>query len=278
MRESVEGQVRPQELVLNLLGLHVLGRARSAEGSGGPVPTRAFLAILGMVGVSEAATRATLNRMVTRGLLLRRRQGRTSAFEPTRDAVAVLRQGRARLLSPAPFDHAEDIWTILDCPIPESLRNLRYQLHARLEWSGFGRIQANLWVAPGRIDVQELLDDLPPGTALDHVQAFHGTPTPPSSPANLVRSAWDLGALRAAHLDFAARWETADPPSTESLPQLLLLICDWGNLLRTDPGLPAAYLDQDWPADQSTHIFQRLESRLGPLAEQQLKRLVLHQE
>jgi phenylacetic acid degradation operon negative regulatory protein len=158
------------------------------------------------------------------------------------------------------------------------MRNLRYQLHVHLAWLGFGSIRTSLWIAPGRIDVQDLLDDLLPTTALDHVQAFHGTPTPPSSPERLLHSAWDLGALRAAHLEFAARWQTTDPPPAESLPQFLLLISDWGRLLRTDPGLPEAYVDQDWPADHSAQIFRRLESRLGPLAERQLEQLMLPNE
>uniref|UniRef100_A0AAU2AFJ6 PaaX family transcriptional regulator n=1 Tax=Streptomyces sp. NBC_00093 TaxID=2975649 RepID=A0AAU2AFJ6_9ACTN len=263
----------PQELVLDLLGLHVLGRAQPRQTAPPPVATQVFLAVLGAVGISDSATRTTLNRMVARGLLHRHRQGRTSAFQPTENAAAMLRRGRARMFSPAPFDHPGDVWTILNCPIPETLRNVRYQIQARLSWAGFGTLQANLWVAPGRIDAEELLDDIFPTDALGLVQAFHGTPTPPSSPEQLVHKAWDLEALRAAHHRFLARWETADAKPADALPQLLLLIDDWGRLLRTDPGLPTAYLDTDWAAERSTRTFQRLEARLGPLADERLQHL-----
>jgi phenylacetic acid degradation operon negative regulatory protein len=264
----------PQELVLGFLGLHMLGRAQAVRKAGQPVATQVFLTVLGALGVSDSATRTTLNRMVARGLLIRHKQGRTSAFGPTEDAMALLRRGRARMFSPTPFDHAEGIWTILNCPVPESLRKVRYQLHGRLSWAGFGTVQANLWLAPGRIDVEELLDGIFPADALGLVQAFHGAPTWPSSTGQLLHAAWDLEALRATHLSLLARWEAAEPRSAEALPQLLLLLDDWGRLLRTDPGLPAAYLEEDWPAERSARTFQRLEARLGPLADEQLQQLM----
>ncbi|GHB58985.1 hypothetical protein GCM10010306_060590 [Streptomyces umbrinus] len=151
---------------------------------------------------------------------------------------------------------------------------MRHQVQGRLSWAGFGTVQANFWVAPGRIDVEELLADIFPAETLGLVQAFHGTPTSPNSPQQLVHTAWKPEALRQAHLAFLTHWETADPPPGEALSQLLLLIDDWGRLLRTDPGLPAAYLDEDWPAERSTRTFQRLDTQLGPLADEQLQRLM----
>jgi phenylacetic acid degradation operon negative regulatory protein len=230
-----------------------------------------FLTVLGALGVSDSVTRTTLNRMVARGPLIRHKRGRTSAFGPTEDAMALLRRGRARMFSPMPFDHAEGIWTILNGPVPESLRKVRNQLHGWLSWAGFGTVQANLWLAPGRVDIEELLDGIFPAEALSLVQAFHGAPTGPSSTGQLLHAAWGLEALRAAHLSLLARWEAAEPRSAEALPQLLLLLDDWGRLLRTDPGLPAAYLEEGW---RSARTFRRLEARLGPLADEQLQQLM----
>ncbi|MFD5258981.1 PaaX family transcriptional regulator C-terminal domain-containing protein [Streptomyces bobili] len=274
VEESGQGAA-PQEIVLNFLGLYVFGRGEGQERKGAPpVATQAFLSVLGSLGISESATRAALNRMVHRSLLARHKQGRISAFHLTEEARALLRRGRDRMFSPTPFDHAEGIWTVLSCPVPESLRNVRYQLQGRLSWAGFGVIHPNVWVAPGRVDVEEVLRDLPAQDALDLVQAFHGTPATPSRPEQLVHRAWDLEALRAGHLAFLARWEDTEPPLTDALPQLLLLHDDWGRLLRADPGLPAAYLDDDWPSTRSTHAFQRLQALLGPPADQQLGALL----
>ncbi|MFL5995960.1 MAG: PaaX family transcriptional regulator C-terminal domain-containing protein [Streptomyces sp.] len=55
-----------------------------------------------------------------------------------------------------------------------------------------------------------------------------------------------------------------------AVPRSDLRFYDWGRLLRTDPGLPAAHLEGDWPAERSARTFQRLEARLGPLADERL--------
>lgn len=267
--------VAPQEMVLNLFGMYAFGRGEPEERKvAPPLPTQVLLSALSGLGISESATRAALNRMVHRSLLVRHRQGRTSAFQLSDETKALLRRGGNRMFSPTPFDHNEGVWTVLSCPVPESLRNVRYQLQGRLLWAGFGVVHPNVWIAPGRVDVEELLGDLPTQDALDLVQAFHGTPTAPSRPEQLVHKAWNLEALRAGHLNFLARWENAKPPGASALAQLLLLHDDWGRLLRADPGLPATYLDDDWPADRSTRTFQRLQTLLGPLADQQLEALV----
>ena len=269
----------PPELVLDLLGLHLLGREgrgrdQAAGGAGELVPTRVFLATLSQLGVSGSATRSTLNRLVLRGQLVRHRDGRTSAFRPDEGTLALLRRGRDRMFSTTPFDPGARVWTILSCPIPEDLRNLRYLVHTRLSWAGFGLVRSNLWVAPGRIDVGELLRDGLPAQSLSLVHAFHGAPVPPSSPQHLIGSAWDRDALRAAHLAFTDRWMDADRSPTDALPQFLLLLQDWGRLLRTDPGLPAADHDPDWPAPASADLFRQLNGALGALAEEHLRDLV----
>jgi phenylacetic acid degradation operon negative regulatory protein len=265
------------ELVLALFGLHVfgLGDTTRTPHSLLPLSTKVFLWVFSRLDITDTATRSALNRMVHGGMLSRDRQGRTSVWEPTEAAVNLFRQGRDRIFSPAPFDHADALWTVLSCPLPETLRNVRYHVHGRLAWAGFGALQANLWVAPGQVDVQDLLGDLLTPDALSHTQAFHGIPTAPSRPDQLVRQAWDLDVIRRAHHDFLARWETAQPDTAPAaaLPQFLLLLDQWARLLRTDPGLPAAYLD-DWPAGRSARTFQRLLQRLGSAAEQQLHHLI----
>ena len=239
------------------------------------VPTRVLLTVLARLGVSDAATRAALNRMVRRGLLARHKDGRTSAFELTPEARTLLAQGRDRLFSPPPYDHEPDIWTVLSCPLPETLRNVRYQLQTRLTWAGFGAVQPHVWVAPGRVDVETMLGDLLTPEVRPLAQAFHGTPTAPSDPAELVRRAWDLTALRAAHTQFLDRWAHPEPNPGDALSHLLLLIDDWGRLLRTDPGLPIPHLPHDWPAPHSADAFTRARHRLGPGAEKQLEDLLL---
>ncbi|MCW8378693.1 PaaX family transcriptional regulator [Streptomyces justiciae] len=275
---AAESDVSPvvpasQELVVNLIGLHVHGLGRGRAETAEPLPASVFLTVLGQLGVPDTTTRSTLNRMVTRGGLVRHRRGRTSAFGASETLLGMLRSGRERLFSPAPFEPVGETWTILNCPIPESLRTTRYHLQARLVWAGFGMIQPNFWIGPGRIDVEQLIEDIP--HAHDFVRAFHGTPALPSLLTSLVESGWDLAGIRAAHEAFAQRWEHAEPSSSDALPHTVQLLTDWGKLLRTDPGLPIGQDDKGWPAERSTRIFRDLERRIGAQAELSLSRLTV---
>lgn len=146
--EAAVRQVVPQEVVLGFFGLCVFGQGATVREADLKVPTRALLSVLGQLDITEAATRTTLNHMVHRGLLTRHKHGRTSALEPTPEVHTLLAQGRDRLFSTAPYDHDPGIWTVLSCPLPEALRNVRYQLQTRLTWAGFGVVQLHMWVAP----------------------------------------------------------------------------------------------------------------------------------
>jgi phenylacetic acid degradation operon negative regulatory protein len=252
---------RPQDMVLSVFGF---ASQNATDGAVPALPSKTFVAVLGRVGIGEAATRATLNRMTHRGLLTRRRDGRTTVFAPTVEGEHLITQGRGRLNDSAPFERRDDIWTVLSCPLPARLRNARYHLLPRLAWAGFGLLQPNLWIAPGRVDVRPLLADLLPPEDLDLAHAFQGTPSFPAPTDQLVARAWDLDVLRAAHDAFLAQWEDAEPDHADALPQLLLLTKDWTDLLRTDPGLPEKYLGPQWPSARSTATFQRLHAELGP--------------
>ncbi|MCG8969007.1 MULTISPECIES: PaaX family transcriptional regulator C-terminal domain-containing protein [Streptomyces] len=74
--------------------------------------------------------------------------------------------------------------------------------------------------------------------------------------------------------DFIDRWESADPPAPQALAHLVLLIDDWGRLLRTDPGLPSSLLEPGWPSARSTRTFRCLLNRLSPRAEEQIGNLL----
>lgn len=260
----------PRELALDLLGLHLLGRATRADSGAEPLPAQLIADVLLDAGVSDSATRTSLTRMVNRGELVRHRSGRTSFFEPTPAILELLRHGRERMFAPTPFDHPDQLWTILNCPVPESMRNVRYNLQVRLAWAGFGAVQPNHWVAPGQVDIDDLLEDIVPEEARAHIHAFHGTPTPRERTGQLVRAAWDLVAIRAAHDAFISRWRQDLDATGSALTALVLLLRDWGNLLRIDPGLPTEHLGPAWPAPRSANLFQGLDNKLGPRAEQEL--------
>ncbi|MGI8331227.1 PaaX family transcriptional regulator [Actinomadura scrupuli] len=254
------GRPRPQQLLLALLGEMVLDRHPE------PLPSRVFLDVLGRLGVTDVAARATLNRMTHRGLLTRGRQGREAVYEISAAGRRVLRHGAGRIFSPEPFGRADGEWTLLSFTLPETHRDLRHQVRSRLAWAGFGPVRDGLWIAPGTVDPLEILGGLDLAEAAEaSFGAFAGRPLPPTRLDLLVRRAWNLVEIRAAHEEFLGRWAGAAPEPGGALPALAALLADWIRLLRTDPGLPATYLAEDWPAARSARSFQRLHTCLaGP--------------
>ena len=256
---------RPQSLLLSFLGALVLDRDLP------PLPSVILLDLLADLGVAEAAGRATLKRMTQRGLFSRSQVGRTAEFALTPLAEDVLREAAQRVTSPTPFEHPEGEWTLLSYSVPESRRDLRHRVRARLTWAGFGGLRDGLWIAPGTVDVAAVLGRSDLADVAELADAFAARVLPGTDVDRLVTRAWDVPAVRAAHTSFIEAWNRP-PRVAGSLAQLTLLGADWLSLLRTDPGLPAAQLGPDWPAPASSAVYRRVFDGLEPAARAGLER------
>jgi phenylacetic acid degradation operon negative regulatory protein len=256
---------RPQSLLLSFLGALVL------DADLPPLPSMVLLDLLADLGVNEAAARATLKRMTQRGLFSRGQVGRTAEYALTPLAEDVLREATVRVTSATPFEHSEGEWTLLSYSVPESRRALRHRVRARLTWAGFGGLRDGLWIAPGTVDVAAVLARSDFAEVADLADAFAARPLPGTDVDRLVRRAWDVPAVRRAHIWFIGTW-SRPPQVAGSLAQVTLLGADWLSLLRTDPGLPAAQLGPDWPAPTSGAVYRRVFDGLEPAARAALER------
>jgi phenylacetic acid degradation operon negative regulatory protein len=252
--------VRPQALVLTLLGRHVLERDVA-------VSTGTFLDVLDRLGVSTDAGRSTLTRMVRRGFLDRCRSGRRTYFSLTDRTRRLLTEGRTRIfVDPIASPEPADTWTLLSFSLPESRRRERHSLRVGLAWRGFGLLRDGLWLAAGKVDVSELVEAL---GLQGVVQSFVGHPLEPTDLTEVVRESWDLDAIRAHYETFLRRWDVSDPlpAARDDLARELLLITDWRYVLREDPHVPLAHLPEDWPSPHAQRVFQALHERYSPPAE-----------
>jgi phenylacetic acid degradation operon negative regulatory protein len=236
-----------------------------------PLPSVTLLDLLADLGVAEAAGRATLKRMTQRGLLTRGQVGRTAEYTLTPLAEDVLRRATERVVTPTPFEHPEGEWTLLSYSVPESRRDLRHRVRARLTWAGFGGLRDGLWIAPGTVDVAAVLGSSDLADVDGLADAFAARALPGTDVDRLVHRAWDVPTVRAAHTGFIDTW-SRPPRVAGSLAQLTLLGADWLSLLRTDPGLPAAQLGPDWPAPRSSGVYRRVFDGLEPAARAALDR------
>ncbi len=244
-------QLRPQSLMFAFFGGHVLEEGPLCVYSG------SIIEVLARAGVGEQAVRSTLTRMVNRGLLRRQREGRRMYFGLTAQATEILWDGKKRLWDTgAVNDDWDGTWTLLGFSLPESWQRQRHDLRSRLTWSGFGALYSGLWIAPGEIDVSELVSEL--GLAA-HVKIFHATADDATDIGLMIRDTWDLDGVGARYADFDKRWTAwlgtgnGDPIGTR-----LHLVSEWLGILRTDPRLPARHLPADWPARSAHETFHRI--------------------
>ncbi|WP_435213582.1 PaaX family transcriptional regulator [Streptomyces sp. bgisy034] len=255
-------QPRPQSLMLAFFGNHVL-----EEGDVG-VYSGSIIDVLGRVGVGEQAVRSTLTRMVNRGLLRRRREGRRMFFGLTPQATRVLEDGRARIWQQgAVNDDWDGSWTLLGFSLPDSWKRQRHDLRSRLTWSGFGALYSGLWIAPGTTDVSGVVEDL--GLAA-HVKVFHAQADVATDIELMIRDTWDLESIASRYVLFDKRWTAHldagagdDPIGTR-----LRLVSEWLWTIRADPRLPARHLPPEWPARAAQETFRRVaDHTAGPARE-----------
>ncbi|MGI5373180.1 PaaX family transcriptional regulator [Streptomyces sp. CA-251387] len=262
-RDASEGpQPRPQSLLLAFFGNHVLEEGDLCVYSG------SIIDVLGRVGVGEQAVRSTLTRMVNRGLLRRRREGRKMFFGLTLQALRVLHDGRTRIWQQgAVNDDWDGSWTLLGFSLPDSWKRQRHDLRSRLTWSGFGALYSGLWIAPGNVDVAAIVSEL---GLTAHVKVFHAQADEATDIGLMVRDTWDLESIAARYVTFDKRWTAHlnagsgdDPIATR-----LRLVSEWLSTIRTDPRLPARHLPPDWPARAAQETFRRIAEQTAQPARQ----------
>jgi phenylacetic acid degradation operon negative regulatory protein len=251
--------IRPQTLLLTLLGSAVLGRDVA-------VFSGSYVAVLARMGISDPATRSTLTRMVNHDLLARHRRGRKMYFGLTPRAASVLREGEDRIWRAGAVNEDTDgRWTLLGYSLPETRRDLRHVLRSRLRWAGFGLLRSGMWMAPGAVDVTSLVADL---RLSEHVVVFRAEPVAPADIRLMVRDAYDLPAIAERYHQFLRRWAGGQPlpAAADDLARHLWLLSEWLLLLRDDPRIPLQHLPADWPAVVAQQVFHHTHDRLQPEA------------
>jgi phenylacetic acid degradation operon negative regulatory protein len=254
------GPRRAEQLLLAFFGEVLL------DGGLESVPTGVLIRLLGELGIGEVATRTTLARMVSRGLLHKARSGREVTFQVTDTCDRILREARGRVLADDPFVPLGTGWTLVTFSVPESRRDVRHRVRATLTWAGFGLLRDGLWIAPGVVDLPAALATLDGDLDGVDLSAFRAFEIEGFSAARAVRAAWRIDEIRALHVDFLETWGSAEVGNP--LRDLTALAADWLALLRADPRLPPEHLTSPWPAAESVRTFHRLhEALLGPARE-----------
>lgn len=236
---------------MTLLGVHAL-----EEPVG--VAMTSFVEVCANIGISEQATRSTLARMRSRGLLRSERRGRRAYLALTPRGEEVLNQGRVRLGEPL-ADPWDEHWTLVAVTLPTGKEAERHLLRSRLMWAGFGGLSNGLWIIPRHVDVGRLTREL----GLDsYIRAFSAEILDPATPEQMIADGYDLDLIAGRYEAFVRRWSRPEEVGVNALVRHLLLITDWLLVTRENPRLPIDFLPRDWPGFEAEARFRSLDSRL----------------
>lgn len=263
----------PRRLLLTLLGDYWWRRSEA-------LPSGALVSLLGEFGVSDAAARAALGRLVRHGVLVRVKRGRRTFYGLSERADRILDDGAQRLFAFGQEEPEWDgEWSLIAFSIPEQHRALRYALRDRLRWLGFAPLYDGLWVSPrdrlGRA-VEQLAELSITSATAFRARTIEGTPT-----EGLPQRAWDLALLRRHYDRFVSELEALHEelegngmPPDQALVERTRAMENWRAFRQLDPTLPAVLLPEDWPQPHARRLFAETYDALGPAAERRVRQIV----
>jgi phenylacetic acid degradation operon negative regulatory protein len=255
----------PTSLLLTLLGDYWSERPEA-------LPSAAIVSLLGDFGVSEAAARTALSRMVKHGLLSVSRAGRTTGYRPTPRSDAILRDTLQRIVSfgsaHREWDGSWNVVAIDEGGLPRSLRDA---VRSRMEWLGFARLLEGVWLSPWDSHTAAL-DELAK-LGVEEVTTLAARVPDELPGRRRPEGAWDLVQLDREYRAFLAgarRLQEALADGAVGAGAALVhrteLTDEWIALIGSDPDLPHELLPADWPRAEAREAFLDTHEALGERA------------
>ena len=261
--DTTARSARLRQLIVTVYGLY-------ARSDGGWLSVAALIRLLADLGVDEPAVRSAISRLKRRGILESRRQAGSAGYQLSAEALAILREGDARIFRRRRATLA-DGWLLAVFSVPEPERHRRHVLRSELTRLGFGMVAPGVWIVPAHLDdtTAQTLRRL----GLDaYADLFHAEHLAFGDPADKVRQWWDLDELARRYQEFIdaqeatlRRWSPAGAAAAakhEAFADYVRAVTDWRRLPYWDPGLPAELLPSGWIGIRAADDFFALRALL----------------
>jgi len=278
--DSTARSAQPRHLIVTVYGLY-------ARPDGGWLSVAALIRLLAELGVDEPAVRSAISRLKRRGMLESWRQGGSAGYQLSAEALAILREGDARIFRRRRATLA-DGWLLAVFSVPETERHRRHVLRSELTRLGFGMVAPGVWIVPAH--PQDATAETLRRLGLDsYADLFHADHLAFGDPANKVRRWWDMDELERryeafieAHEPTLRRWRR-EPEAGEREPEAgereafadyVRALTDWRRLPYLDPGLPAELLPAGWVGIRAAEEFFALRALLEEPARAYVQRVI----
>ena len=207
--DATARSARLRHLIITVYGLY-------ARHDGGWLSVATLIRLLAELGIDESAVRSAISRLKRRGILQSRRYGGSAGYQLSAEALAILREGDARIFRRRRATPA-DGWVLAVFSVPESERHRRHVLRSELARLGFGMVAPGVWIVPAHPQdtTAETLRRLELDAYADLFRADH---LAFGDPAAKIRRWWDLDELERqyesfirAHEPVLRHWEQDGP-------------------------------------------------------------------
>ena len=271
--DATARSARLRHLIITVYGLY-------ARPDGGWLSVATLIRLLADLGIDEPAARSAISRLKRRGILQSRRYGGSAGYQLSAEALAILREGDARIFRRRRATPA-DGWVLAVFSVPESERHRRHVLRSELARLGFGMVAPGVWIVPAHPQdtTAETLRRLELDTYADLFRADH---LAFGDPAAKIRRWWDLDELERQYESFIRAHEPAlrygeqegPPGEREAFADYVRVLTDWRRLPYLDPGLPAELLPDGWVGVTAADLFFALRALLEEPARAYVKRII----
>ena len=270
--DATARSARLRHLIITVYGLY-------ARHDGGWLSVATLIRLLADLGIDESAARSAISRLKRRGILQSRRYGGSAGYQLSAEALAILREGDARIFRRRRATPA-DGWVLAVFSVPEAERHRRHVLRSELTRLGFGMVAPGVWIVPAHPEdtTAETLRRLGLDAYADLFRADH---LAFGDPAGKIRRWWDLDELERQYESFIQAHEPAlrafgagPRGEQEAFAGYVRVLTDWRRLPYLDPGLPAELLPDGWVGIQAAELFFTLRELLGEPARAYVKQVL----
>ena len=259
--DATARSARLRHLIITVYGLY-------ARHDGGWLSVATLIRLLADLGIDEPAVRSAISRLKRRGILQSRRNGGAAGYQLSAGALAILREGDARIFRRRRATPA-DGWVLAVFSVPESERHRRHVLRSELTRLGFGMVAPGVWIVPAHPQdthgrdaaaartrrVRRPVPRRPPRLRRP------GREDPPVVGPGRARAPLRVvhPGARAGAAGLRGRWP---PGEQEAFAGYVRVLTDWRRLPYLDPGLPAELLPEGWIGITAADLFFALRALL----------------
>jgi phenylacetic acid degradation operon negative regulatory protein len=150
-------------------------------------------------------------------------------------------------------------WRILSYEIPEKKREIRDKLRREVSGWGLGPWHRSFWLTPH--PVIPFLKKIISSEEKMYIQAFESTYAFGDQEI-LIEKVWEKTQLEKKYRRLFMKWHDILSKEEEKIKKMKMIISEYVELLKIDPGLPKELVGEKWIGFEAINLFKEIRTIL----------------